>query len=235
MTETKLTFMRHESKYLVPAEKFDAFWTELEPCVEPDTFFESKVCSLYYDSDSYELIRASLDKPVYKEKLRLRSYGVPERDGTIFVELKKKYKGIVYKRRVQLSELSAMDWIAGGEMPGDGQIIRETDWVIRHRKLYPKVYIACDRLAYRGREDSELRITFDRSIRWRDTDLMLSAGDFGEELLRDGQRLMEIKMPGSAPLWLSRLLSKHGIFPTSFSKYGTCYSENMAGKIFVTE
>lgn len=236
MTETKLTFQRYEKKYLLEREQFEAFRREIEPLLMPDVFFESLVCSIYYDSESYELIRRSLDKPVYKEKLRLRSYGVPSGEDSVFVELKKKYKGIVYKRRVELTETQAERWLNEGVLPADGQVIREIEWMRTQRgPLKPVALIACDRKAYVAKDDPELRFTFDSSIRWRNKELLLSAGDWGEELLQNGEVLMEIKMPESAPLWLANMLSRHKVFPTSFSKYGTCYKNNLMEKLFVTE
>lgn len=233
MIETKLTFQRYEKKYLLRKEQFEAFWQELEQYVKPDVFFESLVLSVYYDTEKFDLIRASIGKPVYKEKLRLRSYGIPTVDSPVFVELKKKYDGIVYKRRVQLTEAEAEAWLNTGELHLDGQVIREVSWMINSRgPLQPQAVICCDRRAYVGIEDESLRITFDHSIRWRDTDLSLTVGDSGEELLHNGEVLMEIKMPESAPLWLAHMLSRHGIFPTGFSKYGSCYTDNLINKIF---
>lgn len=228
MKDTQLTLKRYEKKYLLSAGQWEALWPQLEPHLKPDLFFESIVRSLYYDSDNFALIRSSIEKPVYKEKLRVRSYGGSSTDGAVFVELKKKFQGTVYKRRIRTTEEDAERWLCGGHAPEDSQITREIDYLLKSRgPLSPKALIVCDRRAYAARDGSELRITFDRSIRWRGTELRFSAGDWGEELLEDGQRLMEIKMPGSAPLWLAQLLSKYSTFPTHFSKYGTCYSHHL--------
>ena len=221
MKETKFTFQRYEKKYLLPREKYLALWQELEPRVEPDAFFQRTVCSVYYDWEDFRLIRHSLEKPVYKEKLRLRSYNVPGPDDPVFVELKKKYKGVVYKRRVAMAAAAAENWLAGrSAAPDQSQISREIDWFLKNNPVRPRVLIACDRRAYVARENRELRITFDSSIRWRDRDLSLTAGDHGQELLSDGQVLMEIKLPEAAPLWLAHMLSRLEIFPRGFSKYG---------------
>ncbi len=234
MKETILSFARYESKYLLSAEKYAALWTELEPRLVPDRFFSSTVCSLYYDDPDFSLIRASIEAPVFKEKLRLRSYGVPGQDEPVFVELKKKFRGMVYKRRVQLTEREAMAWLAGeAPAPDLGQTAREIDWVLGRHNLMPAVYIACDRQAWVSPEQPELRITFDSGIRFRDTSLRLSAGDVGQELLSGGQLLMEIKMPGSAPLWLAELLSRYRVFPAGFSKYGQCYKNSLINKFCV--
>ena len=233
MGETILTFKRYEKKYLLSAEKFEALWQRLEEYLEPDQFFSSTVCSIYYDDDQYSLIRHSIEKPVYKEKLRFRSYNVPKAEGKVFVELKKKFEGIVYKRRVVMSAQQAEDYLSGKTpAPMDSQMIHEIDWFMHENKPVPKVFIACDRLAYKAKENPNLRITFDRNIRWRETDLHLTSGCYGEPLLEDGQVLMEIKIPGAAPLWLASMLSELEIFPRGYSKYGTCYKSRIIEKYF---
>lgn len=233
MGETKLTFKRYEKKYLLSAEKFEKLWQRMEQYIEPDDFFESTVCSIYYDDNEYSLIRHSIEKPVYKEKLRVRSYNVPGADGRVFVELKKKFKGIVYKRRVSMTAQEAENYLSGKTAaPVDSQMTREIDWFMHENHPVPKVFIACDRLAYRAKDNRELRITFDRNIRWRENDLHLTSGSFGEPLLEDGQVLMEIKIPGAAPMWLAGMLSELEIFPQGYSKYGNCYKHAILEKYF---
>ncbi len=226
--ETQLTFKRYEKKYLLTAAQYERIRARLGAYIEPDEFFSSTVCSLYYDTEDFELIRRSIDAPVYKEKLRVRAYNVPAPDGAVFVELKKKFKGVVYKRRVMMAADAAARYLAGEiPAPDDSQMFQELDWFLRTNEVCPRVFIACDREAYRAKDDGELRITFDRSIRWRGTALDLTLGDCGEELLDAGQVLMEIKIPEAAPLWLAHMLSEDGLFPQGFSKYGTCYKTNL--------
>ena len=228
--DTIYTFKRYEKKYLLSKEKYDAFMDVADAYLEPDVYYKSLVCSIYYDSDDFELIRHSIESPVYKEKLRLRSYGVPSDDSAAFVELKKKYKGVVYKRRVEMTAAQAQEWLAGGRPPEESQITREIDWFLKMNDVSPKVFIGCDRTSYVAKDDPELRITIDSGIRWRDSDLLLQSGDCGQELLEEDQSLMEIKMPEAAPLWLARLLSNEEIFPTTYSKYGTCYKTEILRK-----
>ena len=231
MKDAKLTFKRYEKKYMLTPEKYRLILERIDGYIEPDEYPRATVCSVYYDGGDYHLIRHSIDKPLYKEKLRLRSYGVPGAEDPVFVELKKKYKGVVYKRRAVMPAAAAEAYLAGrGAAPVDGQMIRELDWFIKENLPAPKVFIACDRSSYRGREDKELRITFDENIRWRGEDLSLTAGSHGEPLVKDGGVLMEVKIPGAAPLWLARALSELEIFPDSFSKYGTCYTRNILAK-----
>ncbi len=233
MGDTKLTFKRYEKKYLLSREQYTALRQVLDEHIKPDAYFQSTVCSLYYDSNDYRLIRQSIEQPVYKEKLRVRSYNVPSPDSTVFVELKKKYKGIVYKRRVHMSAKDACNYLSGKiPAPEDNQITREIDWFMHVNMPTPKVFIACDRSAYVATDNPELRITFDENIRWRETDLDLTAGSHGEPLIAPGQVLMEIKIPGAAPLWLAHMLSDLALFPTGFSKYGTCYKTALLKKYF---
>lgn len=231
MGSSKLTSKRYEKKYLLSAEKYEELFSRLCDRIEPDEFFESTVCSIYYDTDSYELIRNSIEKPIYKEKLRVRSYNVATPDSKIFVELKKKFKGVVYKRRISMKPAEAEAFLAGrAPAPKDKQVAREIAWFIKMNNPTPKVMICCDRAAYVAKEDHELRITFDKNIRWRDTELDLTAGDHGEIITAPGEVLMEIKIAGAAPLWLAALLSELEIFPQGFSKYGTCYKNQLLDK-----
>ena len=135
---------------------------------------------------------------------------------------------MVYKLRVELPARVAAAWLDRGEKPPeDSQMIREIDWFLRSVRPVAKAYLACDRQAWRSKEDPELRITFDRNIRWRDAELELCAGDEGEPLLPPGELLMEIKTPTAAPLWLAHALSELQIVPVSFSKYGACYKDHI--------
>ena len=233
MGDTKLVFKRYEKKYLLSREQYEKLFRELKDHIVPDAYHRSTVCSIYYDTDDYELIRRSIEAPVYKEKLRLRSYGVPDDDGTVFIELKKKYKGMVYKRRVPMGAKAAAAYLSGEARPTEtSQLTREIDWFLRQNAVKPKAFIACDRFAWVDRENAELRITFDENLRYRTDRLDLTLGADGEALTEPGAVLMEIKIPGTAPLWLAHLLSDQAIFPTSFSKYGTCYKNHILSEYF---
>lgn len=227
------TFARMEKKYFLTPQQYRRLLPALEAHTRPDEFGPSTVYSLYCDTEDYGLIRHSEGKPVYKEKLRLRSYGVPGETDSVFLELKKKYKGVVYKRRVSLPLGEARTYLETGQWPGgDSQIFREIDWFILANHPRPKALIACDRTALVGREEPCLRFTFDRRIRWRETDLDLAAGGKEMQVLEPDLILMEVKVPGAVPLWLSHLLSQLQIFPTTFSKYGACYKNYLLPKYF---
>lgn len=223
-----LSFERYEKKFFLTPEKYQKISQIISEHMKADVYGQYTICNIYYDTDDWRLIRASIEKPVYKEKLRVRSYGVPSDEDTVFVELKKKLEGVVYKRRIT-AQMYAVEPFLYGLMPYPcgGQVGREIQYFQSFYHAEPKVFIAYDRMAFAGVEDSGLRVTFDRNIRWRTSQLDLRSGDYGEPLLDDDRILMEIKFPGVCPLWLSKALSENEIFPTSFSKYGTCYRENI--------
>jgi hypothetical protein len=233
MTDTNFNdrFERIETKYLMHRTQYEALWKRLDAYMQVDAYGLSTIENIYYDTPGYDLIRTSLDKPVYKEKLRLRSYGIPE-DGTpVFLEIKKKYKDVVYKRRVSMPLKKSSNYLTHGIKPDDmNQIGQEIDYFISFYRPEPKMFIAYDRIATFGREDAGLRITFDFRIRSREDDLDLSHGDRGELLLDDDMVLMEIKIGGAYPLWLADILNEMKIYPASFSKYGNCYKKKLAAE-----
>ena len=229
MSGIQSCFQRYEKKYLLTEAQYLAMRLGMAAYMEPDEHPRYSIGSVYYDTDRYELIRASLEKPVYKEKLRMRSYGVPGSRDAAFVELKKKYDGAVYKRRITMEMREAALWLAGERKSDGSQISREIDWFLGFYRPKPKVFIAYDREAYAAADGGEVRITFDTRLRARSGDLDLRLGDHGVPLLPEERFLMEIKVPGAAPLWLARLLSENGIFPVSFSKYGTYYRRFVLG------
>ena len=219
-------FKRREIKFLINAEQRAMLEKAFAEHMIPDEHGESTICNVYYDTPDFRLIRTSLNKPVYKEKLRIRSYGRTTEDGKIFMELKKKYKGVVYKRRISLRQSEAAAYLAG-EAPlpnSSGQIEKEIDYFVKfYGGLVPAMYLCYDRTAYFCKEDPGLRITFDKNILWRTDRARLTSHPNGRQLLKPGQSLMEIKVGASMPLWLAELLSKGGIRQVSFSKYGTAY------------
>lgn len=226
----QVCFKRYEKKYMLSRKQYKAFLVGMSAYVTPDIYGQTTNCNIYYDTDHWDLIRKSIDKPVYKEKLRVRSYGVPKSGDTIFIELKKKYDGIVYKRRIAMPSELSNKYLSGCEQLSHGtQIEREIEYFQRMYKAKPKVYIAYDRTSFAGKENAELRITFDQNIRYREYALDLRCGDFGESLLPEDLVLMEIKVPGTVPLWLVRLLSGLEIKSISYSKYGTFYKDIVVG------
>lgn len=223
-------FERVERKFLLTPTQYAGLMRVLPEYMQADQYGESTILSLYLDTEDSLLIRRSLEKPVYKEKLRLRSYGVPRGTDNVFLEVKKKVRGVVYKRRICLLLARAMECLAQGSVPAaGGQIGREIAYMLRRYRLQPAVLLAYDRTAYAELEPSpnQLRITIDRDIRSRQTDLDLRLGSAGELLLAPGMRLMEIKTAHAIPLWLCAALDQNEIRPTSFSKYGRVYEARM--------
>lgn len=227
-------FKRTECKFLIQEDICEEFKTKLLQYMEMDEHNKNNnfytISNIYYDTKDNYLIRNSLLKPKYKEKLRIRSYGVPNIDDKIYLEIKKKVNGIGNKRRTSLKLREAYEFISTGEKPGlksymNKQVINEIEYMLRLYNLEPKVYIAYDRKAMFGKDNREVRITFDRDIRTRRHDLKLEAGDYGEPLLESGKCLVEIKVEKNFPLWLSQLLSQYKIYKASFSKYGNEYKK----------
>lgn len=225
------TFERRELKYRITDAQRAALEAAFGARMVPDEHGESTICNIYYDTADYRLIRASLEKPAYKEKLRLRSYGVTEPCGEVFLELKKKYKGIVYKRRITLPEDAAGEFIAGRAPLGEhGQIGREIEYFTAfYAPLFPAVHLSYERSAWFSREDRDLRITFDKNIRFRQEDVSLTLSAGGRRILPEGESLMEIKAAAALPLWLVSELDTLGIYQSTFSKYGEAYKAILAG------
>jgi hypothetical protein len=220
----QMVFNRYELKYLISRSQREILEQAMEGHMTADIHAHSTILSLYLDTPDYLLVRRSIEKPFYKEKLRLRSYGLAEPDTPIFVELKKKYDSIVYKRRIAMTAQQADDYLHTHETPADSQISREIDYCLQHyENLSPKVLLSYERDAYYGADDPNFRITFDENILWRDYDTDLTSGIYGTPLLAEWQSLMEIKTSGAIPLWLVRVLSENHIYRTSFSKYGSAY------------
>lgn len=219
-----MIFKRHEGKYMITCDDYQKIKQVFAEHMIADKHGKSTICSLYYDTPDFRLIRRSIEKPVYKEKLRLRSYGVATPDSDVFVELKKKYEKVVYKRRISLSEKDAMKYLKTGEIEKRTQVVNEIDYFKSYYKdLAPSMLLTYDREAYYGKDNHDFRVTFDTNILWRNYDLTLSQGIYGRPLLQPNRVLMEIKTAEAIPLWLVDVLSQNKLYKTSFSKYGTAY------------
>ena len=218
-------FKRYETKYMITRAQKQKLLEAMAPYMALDKYGRTTIRNIYFDTDNYRLIRRSIEKPFYKEKLRIRSYRQATPDSPVFVELKKKYDGIVYKRRLSMTEQQAIDWICrGGNPPEDNQIAREINYFLRfYRGLKPKVFLSYAREAYYSLDGSDFRVTFDDEIRCRRTDLSLESDPSGDILLPEDKVLMEIKCSGGIPLWMVQTMTEERIFRTPFSKYGTAY------------
>lgn len=219
-------FQRYELKYLLTSRQKEKVLSQMALYMRLDQYGRTTIRNLYYDTDTYLLIRRSIEKPAYKEKLRLRSYSRATCDSTVFVELKKKYKSTVYKRRLSLQNGDAMAWLAGESHPDQHtQIANEIDYFLGfYGSLRPTVFLSYEREAYYACDGSDFRVTFDDHILCRQDDLSLESDVYGTAILPEGKVLMEIKCSGGIPLWMTEILSKEKIYKTSFSKYGTAYT-----------
>ena len=223
-----MIFRRIEKKYRVSDAQKKLLLDEIGPRLVPDIHGQSTISSLYLDTPDHLLIRNSIDAKAYKEKLRLRSYGTPNADSEVFLELKKKYDGVVYKRRVVMTLAEAEQYIDSGETTQSSQIMREIDYAMGfYRYPKPAMLIAYEREAFSVQDMPNLRLTFDTSVRYRDTRLFLESGTAGKTILPEDISILEIKTDGAMPLWLSHALDDCEIRPSSFSKYGTAYLDTL--------
>lgn len=231
-------FKRYEIKYLLTKEQCQWIKEKMKDHMIGDKYGRNTICNIYYDTPNYLLIRRSIEGPVYKEKLRVRSYGVANENSEIFVELKKKFKKVVYKRRISMDLQQAKNYLHKGIKDQDSQIIHEIDYFMKeYNRPEPKVFISYEREAFYDKNDHDFRVTFDTNILWRDYDLSLCKGIYGQSILENNQVLMEIKTGTAIPLWMTALLDEKRIYKTSFSKYGNAYktitlNQHTGGKLY---
>ena len=233
-------FNRYEHKYLLDKKTFEQVLKVMDEHMTLDPYNPGHkpytIANIYFDTPDDHLIRESLAKPEYKEKLRLRAYGVPKADSKVFLEIKKKYKGIVNKRRTALTLTEAYDFAKTGKAPEpkeymNRQVLSELEYFLKIYDLSPKLYLAYDRIAYFEKGNDDLRISFDMNIRTRRYDVALEHGDYGQMLLPGGVYLMEIKTSLAKPLWLTEMLSRLDIKKVSFSKYGTEFKNRIDSEL----
>lgn len=223
-------FCRTEKKYILTEELCKQFVLQINDRFEPAAYGESLVMSTYFDFSDFRVIRRSIEKEKYKEKVRLRSYGVPGMEDEVFFELKKKCNGTVYKRRTVLKYRELLSYVETGILPREDRILKEIDYSVRFNGgLFPRALISYHRTAYVAREDRELRLTFDRGVRVSFDTPLPHLGEGKLPVLEDGYVLMELKALGSFPLWLTKALDELKIYPASFSKYGTAYKKYIKG------
>lgn len=219
---------RYELKYLLSGEQTDYLRECLKGHMEIDSYGKTSIASLYYDTPTYQLIRTSVEKPPFKEKIRLRSYGIATEESPVFLELKRKAYGIVYKRRVETTIPQVHKFFSGeGDICAPGQINKEITYFRNYYKtLVPACLIIYDRAAY-YEPDGDLRLTIDENPRYRATDLTLMKSMDGISLLKEGYTILEVKVQEAIPLWLTEILSSGNIKKGSFSKYGEAYRQQL--------
>lgn len=229
------TFKRFENKYQLSASQLKQLMPLLLTQMKPDDYTKKNdgysIYNIYYDTENYDIIRHSLAKPYYKEKLRLRSYTIPTSpDDQVFLELKKKIGGVVNKRRAILRLSEASRFVSKLEYPKELNtinrlVLEEIEFFLKNNLVTPKTYIGYQRIAFVGKNDPELRVTFDYNLKSRQHSLSLEKGDFGHSLIPADHYLMEIKILGAIPLWLTHALTELEIYSSSFSKYGKAYKD----------
>ena len=229
-------FNRYEKKYRVNDACYQKLRERLSEYMEADAYSKDggvyTICNIYYDTRQNDLVRKSMERPVYKEKLRLRSYGVAAPEDKVFLEIKKKYEGLVNKRRTKIELAEAYLFLQTGELPKykpymNAQVLNELHYFIHRMELIPALFLSYDRVAMFGKEDKDFRVTFDRNITVRRYDLGLHYGVYGDKLLPEDEWIMEVKIDKAMPLWMARILSEFQIYPVSFSKYGTEYKNRI--------
>jgi SPX domain protein involved in polyphosphate accumulation len=218
-------FERKEVKYFLTWDKYEALVEKLSQYISEDKYFNYKICNVYYDTKDYKLFGLSAQKPVYKEKLRLRSYGTPGMNDNVFLEIKKKYDGIVYKRRITLPLKDAYNFIYNKGKKAEDINGKEISVMLGRYDLLPQVYLSYDRYAYYWTDDPEIRITFDYNLKYRLRQVSLDKGDEGKPIIPEDYMILELKLLNAMPLPLAKALSELQIYPTSFSKVGKVYEE----------
>ncbi len=221
----QMVFKRYELKYMLTLEQKEKILQAMAPYMQLDKYGRTTIRNIYFDTDNYRLIRRSIEKPAYKEKLRIRSYCQATADSTVFVELKKKYEKVVYKRRIPLCQRDAMAWVSRMQpCPKDTQISHEIDYFISfYGELKPTMFLSYEREAYFNKDGGDFRVTFDDNLLCRQRDVDLCTEVYGTPILPEGKILMELKCSGGIPLWMVEVLSRERIYKTAFSKYGAAY------------
>lgn len=227
MEKYQNVFKRVEKKYILSIKKYNELMELLDGKLDDNEYPNSTILNLYFDTDNNDLAIKSIQKPVFKEKIRLRSYNIPNENSTLFLEVKRKYKGVIGKRRIGMSVPQYLDYLQGKKIENikDKQIFDEIDYTIKKYNVYPKMMVAYDRVAYYLRENHNIRLTVDFNLRSRTEDLDLTLGDAGKRFFKEDLCILEIKSCEAIPLWLVKILNGLNIYPTSFSKYGEIYKK----------
>lgn len=217
-------FRRVEKKYVINEKAYLNLQKAIKDKMIEDEYGKSIICNIYFDTDNYDLISHSITKPVFKDKLRLRSYNIPNEDSKVFLEIKRKYDGVVSKRRIEMTLKEFYQYIKNEENDVEpNQIQREINYYFKYYSLKPKMFLSYERTAYYDKDNKDFRITFDNNILARNYDLKLEVGSYGTHVIDENIYIMEVKTLGSMPRWFVDLLNELKIYPCGFSKYGEAY------------
>ena len=220
-------FRRIEKKYIVSKKQYIKIKEKIKENMNEDKFGKSKICNIYFDTDKYDLIKHSITKPNFKDKVRLRSYNIPNENSKVFLEIKRKSDGIVGKRRIEMKLSEFYEYFNNqNAIENDNkQIKKELDYYFKMYNLKPAMYISYEREAFYEKDNPDFRLTFDNEIIARKYELNLEKGSYGEKILDENKYIMEVKTLGALPMWFVKILNEEMIIPGSFSKYGTAYQE----------
>lgn len=219
-------FRRIEKKYMITKNQYLRLKEIINNKMIEDEHGKSSICNIYLDTEQFDLIRHSITKPVYKDKVRLRSYDVPDMDSTVYLEIKRKYNGVVGKRRIEMNLREFYEYMKNKKSFAEGgQVKKELLYYFQFYNLKQTMYISYDREAYYDKNNSDFRITFDSNILARKHDLELEKGIYGTNILEKEHYIMEIKTLGTIPIWLVKILDEFVLCPCSFSKYGEAYTQ----------
>lgn len=219
-------FRRVEKKYIITREQYLILKDIIENKMIEDEHAKSTICNIYFDTNQFDLIRHSITKPVYKDKVRLSSYDIPNMDATVYLEIKRKYKGVVSKRRIEMQLNEFYEYINDKNSFANGnQVKKELLYYFQFYNLTEAMNVSYNRRAYYDKDNRDFRITFDSNIVARNYDLKLEKGVYGNNILKEDNYIMEIKTLGTIPIWLVKILNNLGICPCGFSKYGEAYTQ----------
>ena len=227
------TFERREMKFLLTGSQRAALEKKLAPLVEKESYNRYTICNIFFDTDSFHLITTSIERPPFKQKLRMRTYFDGGKRSDTYLELKKKLNHIVYKRRIPAEDDRFLTDLTGAlaAMENDNTAREIRYFCSQYPDLAPRIFLSYNRTAYHCISDEALRITFDDNIRWRTTDLNFHSGTYGSPVLEQGQSLMEIKVDNALPVWLSDILTECRVYKTTFSKVGRAYTRLLEQKL----
>ena len=218
-------FRRVEKKYVITKKQYLYLINEIKDKMSEDEHGKSTICNIYFDTDKYDLIRHSITRPIFKDKVRLRSYNIPSKKDTIYLEIKRKYDGVVSKRRIETTLKDFYLYIEDRSNLEDNQIKKELDYYFYYYKLIPTMFLSYERIAYYDIENKDFRLTFDSNILARNYDLELEKGNYGISILDKEKIIMEVKSLGAMPMWFVKILNQQKIYPSRFSKYGEAYKK----------
>ncbi|MBE7054130.1 MAG: polyphosphate polymerase domain-containing protein [Ruminococcaceae bacterium] len=225
-------FRRSEKKYVIDNEAYLKMRNFLKTYMISDKYNKDDntyhISNIYYDTHDDYLVRNSIEKPIYKEKIRLRTYGTPDLNSFSYIELKKKYNGITYKRRTKIKLYEAYDFLNNKIFPENNgyinkQVLNEISYFISVYNPVPKIKISYDRYAFFSLDTKDLRVSFDRNIFFNTENLQLESSEKGNRLLKEDYWILEIKAEKGIPIWLTNYLSENKIYSTGFSKYGSIH------------